>query len=78
MNMADDLILAGIFLAKDLRIEDRVNICNPTFDNFFKQKDIGDDDDPLDSDCEVEDDEFDDGENIRPKRKGSHNHTSSQ
>eukprot|EP00957_Ditylum_brightwellii_P162927 12406355-Ditylum_brightwellii.AAC.1 len=34
--------------------------------------DIGDDSDPLASDCEVEDGEFDDGEITRPKRKGSH------
>jgi len=72
MNMAGDLILAGIFLAKELKIKDQVNICNQTFDNFFKQKDIGDDGDPLGSDCEVEDDKFDDGEITRPNRKGSH------
>eukprot|EP00957_Ditylum_brightwellii_P184084 14022227-Ditylum_brightwellii.AAC.1 len=31
-----------------------------------------DDGDPLGSDCEVEDDKFDDGEIIRPNKKGSH------
>eukprot|EP00957_Ditylum_brightwellii_P015505 1167667-Ditylum_brightwellii.AAC.1 len=65
MNMADDLILAGIFLAMELRMEEQINMCNP-------QKDIGDDGDPLGSDCEVEHDKFDDGENARTKRKGSH------
>eukprot|EP00957_Ditylum_brightwellii_P156496 11910717-Ditylum_brightwellii.AAC.1 len=59
--MAGDLILAGIFLAKELRIKEQVNICNPIVDNFFKQKDISDDGDPLGSDCEVEDDNFNDG-----------------
>eukprot|EP00957_Ditylum_brightwellii_P019382 1462090-Ditylum_brightwellii.AAC.1 len=70
--MAGDLNLAGIFIAKEFKIKDWVNMCNPTVDNFFKQKDIGDDGDPLGSDCEVEDDKFDDGDITRPKRKGSH------
>eukprot|EP00957_Ditylum_brightwellii_P052718 3996368-Ditylum_brightwellii.AAC.1 len=72
MNMAGDLILAGILLAKELKIEGQVNMCNPTADIFFKQKDIDDDGDPLVSNCEVEDDEFDDYEITRPNRKGSH------
>eukprot|EP00957_Ditylum_brightwellii_P127047 9685403-Ditylum_brightwellii.AAC.1 len=57
---------------EELRIEQQVNVCNPTVDNFFKQKDIGNDGDPLGSDCEVEDNKFDDGESARTKRKGSH------
>eukprot|EP00957_Ditylum_brightwellii_P128968 9838409-Ditylum_brightwellii.AAC.1 len=72
MSMAGDLILAGIFLAKELRMEEQVNMCNPTVDNFFKQKDISDDCDPLGSDCEVEHDKCDDGEIARTKRKGNH------
>eukprot|EP00957_Ditylum_brightwellii_P101565 7740397-Ditylum_brightwellii.AAC.1 len=34
--------------------------------------DIDDDGDPLGSDCEVKDDEFDDYEITKPNRKGSH------